>query len=33
MTDNGGGWNAIQTLEAEQHVLLIDQDEGYGKWE
>ncbi len=26
--DNGGGWNASQTLGADQGVLLVDQDEG-----
>ncbi len=28
MADNGGGWNTSQTLEADQGVLLVDQDEG-----
>ncbi len=32
MADNGGG-TAIQTLEADTGVLLVDQDEGQGKWE
>ncbi len=31
MADNGGGWNTSQTLEADQGLLLIDQDEGEGK--
>ncbi len=33
MTDNGGGWNAPKTIEAYQGVLIVDQDEVYGKWE
>ncbi len=28
MADNGGGWNAPETLGAYQGVLLVDQDEG-----
>ncbi len=28
MADNGGGWNAPQTLEADQGVLSVDHDEG-----
>ncbi len=28
MADNGGGWNASQTHEADQGVLLVDQHEG-----
>ncbi len=33
MADNGGRRFAPQTLEAGQGVLLVDQDEGQGKWE
>ncbi len=33
MADNGGGWNAPQTLEVDQGVLLVDQGEGEGKLE
>ncbi len=33
MADNGGGWNAPETLGAFQGVLLVDQDEVWGKWE
>ncbi len=33
MADNGGGWNASQTLEADQGVRLVNQNEDYGNWE
>ncbi len=33
MVDNDRGWNDPQTIGADQGALLVDQDEGRGKWE